>query len=351
LFLYLDGARVGLTGYPLFGVRVAVTVVVASASFYLLEDRIRRGTFLRGWRGSLAPPVAVASVVVALCTATAAPALADGNNFAPRSTGRTVVFTKPPVKVLWVGDSAAFTLAIALSAEQRSYGFESFDGAILGCGVTNGAEFQLANVDAPMATQCRGGPGVQWPRLWLSDLATYRPDVVVLLAGRWEVVNRTYDGRWTNIEDPAYASYVKHQLEYATAVAGSGGAHVILMTAPCYATGEQPDGGPWPEDSPTRLSIYNQLVRLVAATTPNASLLDFNPMVCPGGRYEQFINGVQVRQPDGVHFALGAGSVLAQKFWPVVAASGSRRPPFSVTYGSRTQTSPGSESLKATSGR
>ena len=35
LFIYLDHARTGLTGYPLFAVRVAVTLVVATGSFYV----------------------------------------------------------------------------------------------------------------------------------------------------------------------------------------------------------------------------------------------------------------------------------------------------------------------------
>ena len=37
LFIYLDHARTGLTGYPLFAVRVVVTLVVATGSFYLVE--------------------------------------------------------------------------------------------------------------------------------------------------------------------------------------------------------------------------------------------------------------------------------------------------------------------------
>ena len=45
--------------------------------------------------------------------------------------------------------------------------------------------------------------------------------MVVLLAGRWEVVDREYQGTWTNILHPAFAAYVKSQLEQASA-AGDG---------------------------------------------------------------------------------------------------------------------------------
>ena len=112
-------------------------------------------------------------------------------------------------------------------------------------------------------SQCRGAPGRarSGRTLWKADIAKDHPNVVMILAGRWEVSNRTYDGRWTNIENPTYAAYVQRELRYAVQVAGSGGASVVLMTAPCYDTGEQPDGQPWPEDSPARLAIYNGIVR------------------------------------------------------------------------------------------
>jgi lysophospholipase L1-like esterase len=94
------------------------------------------------------------------------------------------------------------------------------------------------------------------------------------------------------------------------------------MTAPCYDSGEQPDGAPWPEDSRVRLSIYNGLVRQVAAASPDATLLNFNAMACPGGRYEQSMGGVQVREADGVHFSFAGGDVFGSRIWPVIAALG-----------------------------
>ena len=144
----------------------------------------------------------------------------------------------------------------------------------------------------------------------------------MILAGRWEVSNRTYDGHWTDIEDPAYAAYVRRELTNAVRLAGSRGAAVVLMTAPCYDTGEQPDGEPWPEDSRTRLATYNGIVRDVAASIPGTSLLDFNAMACPGGRYEEFMDGQQVRLADGIHFTFTGGNVFAARIWPFVLRLG-----------------------------
>ncbi|HEY6426670.1 MAG TPA: acyltransferase family protein [Acidimicrobiales bacterium] len=323
LFIYLDHARTGLFGYPLFAVRLAVTLVVATASFYLVERPIRQGNLLRGWRTWAVTPVAVVGTAVALVAATSVPAVAaNESTSAPPASATPRV--GPRVKALTVGDSVAETLDIGLSGNASDYGIDSFNGAILGCGVTFGADAQEKGVDSPVDPRCRGGSSgsPQWPAIWKAKIAKYHPNVVMILAGRWEVVNRTYDGHWTNIEAPAFAAYVEHQLRYAVHVAGSGGATVVLMTAPCYDTGEQPDGQPWPEDSRTRLAIYNGIVRQVAAATAGTTLLNFNAMACPGGQYEEDMDGQQVRLADGIHFTFRGGNVFAAKIWPFIAKLG-----------------------------
>jgi hypothetical protein len=143
----------------------------------------------------------------------------------------------------------------------------------------------------------------------------------MILAGRWEVVNRTYQGHWTNILQPRYAAYVQRQLRSAVRLAGSRGADVVLLTAPCYDTGEQPNGQPWPEDSPQRLAKYNSIVREVGATEPNTTVVNFEAMACPSGHYQSEIDGVDARY-DGVHFTLGGGVVFESSLFPVVARLG-----------------------------
>jgi hypothetical protein len=273
----------------------------------------------------VATPATVVLIAIAVVVATEAPSIAikpPAFKVAANAGRRH----GPPVKVLVVGDSTALTLDIGLNEYATSYGIAPTNAGILGCGITTGRDYQLQGVDAPMAAQCSGHPADdQWYRLWADKISTVHPNVVMILAGRWEVVNRTYKGHWTNIENPAYAAYVKSQLERAVRVAGAGGAHVVLLTAPCYDSGEQPNGAPWPEDSRARLAIYNGLVRRVAATSPDTSLLNFNAMACPGGHYEEFMDGQQVRLADGVHFTFDGGSVFAPKIWPLIAKLGHRQ--------------------------
>ena len=196
-------------------------------------------------------PVAVVGTVVALVAATSIPAVAAK---AP----------SPPPSAVGARHRAAGQGAGGGGLDrpdpghrpqrirQRDYDVEPFNGGILGCGVTDGAEYQEKGVDAPMAVQCRGAPPrPQWPALWKADIAKDHPNVVMILAGRWEVSNRTYDGHWTNIENPTYAAYVQAPAPVRGAAwPAPVGPHVVLMTAPCYDSGEQPDGQPWPEDSP-----------------------------------------------------------------------------------------------------
>lgn len=321
LFLYLDHARTGLGGYPLFVVRAAATGAIAVASHCLVERPVRQGT-VSGWQAWLLTPVSVAVTSVALVVATTVPAAAVGP-LSTKAALHSALFRGPRVKVMLFGDSTALTLGIGLSEHQSRYDVTQYDQGILGCGVAEGAEFEMKGVDAPTAVPCDGGPArTQWPHIWRHQIATRRPNVVMILAGRWEVVNRTYRGEWTNIEDPVYAAYVKHQLEMAVRIAVSGGSRVVLLTAPCYDTGEQPDGQPWPEDSPARLAIYNHIVRQVAASSPDVSVINFNAMACPGGHYEEFVDGQQVRMSDGVHFTLTGGNVFAPKIWPIVVRMG-----------------------------
>jgi peptidoglycan/LPS O-acetylase OafA/YrhL/lysophospholipase L1-like esterase len=321
LFLFLDSARTGLTGFPLFALRVAVTLAVATCSFYLVERPIRQGSLLRDWKKFVLTPAAVFGTAVVLVVATNVPVVT-----APPPPATSAPKGPPFVKALVVGDSTAETLTIGLSEHASNYGVESFDGGILGCGITSGAEVQEKGVDYPMDPRCSGSPTTtQWPTLWREDLAKDHPNVVMILAGRWEVSNRTYKGHWTNIENPTYAAYVQHQLRYAVQLAGAGGAAVVVLTAPCYDTGEQPNGQPWPEDSRARLAIYNGIVRDVVASTPGTSLLNFNAMACPGGHYEEYLDGQQVRLADGIHFTFTGGNVFASRIWPFVVKLGRRQ--------------------------
>lgn len=305
LFQWIDGARTGLTGYPLFGVRLLATTAVATASYYLVERPIRRGTLIRQWRAWLGTPAAVGGVVALVVTMTASVGAATVSSLPAASTARGTSAAGRHETVMIVGDSTAVTLDFDLSVDASKYGVRLVDKGILGCGVAEISEVSTGATTARVASPCNPATpaSARWPALWTKSLARYRPSVVIVLAGRWEVYNAKWDGKWTNISTPAFARYVRTQLTEAVTVASATGAHVDLLTAPCYSGQEQLDGAPLPANTPKRVSRYNQLVRQVAAKrSPVASLVNLYGLVCPGGQYHQTIGDVTVRAPDGVHF-------------------------------------------------
>jgi peptidoglycan/LPS O-acetylase OafA/YrhL len=327
LFALLDGARVHLVGNPLLAVRIAVTLVVATGSFYLVEEPIRRGRMrsLAEWKTWLLTTGAFLGVVVVTVVATLpAPAEAAGR---PHVVGAE--YTGPPVKVAIFGDSVAWRLGFAMLASQPQddYDVDIDNGAIVGCGVLRSTAYRGHGVAYGMTAACNSSAPVaeQWPALWKGDLNQFHPNVVVVLAGRWEVSDRLIDGQWMHIGEPVFDAALHQSLEQAVQVATSQGALMVLMTSPCFDSGEQDNGQPWPEDSTTRLAEYNAMVRQVAAEHPaTVQVDDFGALLCPGGVFATSFDGIQIRDGDGVHIVptAAAGQWLDARILPLVIRVG-----------------------------
>ena len=346
IFIWLDHARTGLSGYELFGFRVLVTFAVSVVSFHLVERPIRMGTFISQWRAWVVVPAGVGAVLVAVIAATtgtsavASTALTggtgntgSGSSSSTSTTAPPLSAAGPPVKVLLFGDSVALTLGLGLGEQnvQDMYDYQLTDKGILGCGVVDGPQVELMGTRYDTPEAC-GGSGVEpggpaanepWQDQWRGAISQDAPNVVVLLAGRWEVVDRDLNGTWTNILHPAFAAYVKSQLEQASQLVTASGAHMVFLTGPCTDEGEQPDGAPWPEDNPARLAVYNKLVREVAAEHATTdSVVNLFGAACPGGKFAPTVHGVTIRQTDGVHFTVAGGQYLASRIMPAIVASG-----------------------------
>jgi lysophospholipase L1-like esterase len=154
------------------------------------------------------------------------------------------------------------------------------------------------------------------------------------------VADRTYNGQWTSILNPTLQAYMKAQLQQLVSIASSRGARVVLFTAPCYASGEQPDGTPWPEDQPARVQAYNSIVRQVGAANPaTTTVFDLYSLVCPHGQYTPTVGGVMVRSSDGVHFTIPGGEYLAPSILPTLVAQGRKAMSGSSSASTSTSTS------------
>ena len=313
LFLLLTHQRTGLSGAGLLAVRLAVTLVVSVASYHLVELPIREGR-VRLPRPRVSAPIAIVALIGVLVAATPPPAtvvpVAGSTNVPPVNPAQP---TKPgTTRVLFVGDSVALALADAMSRSETAYSIEIFNHGFLGCGIALGSPRRFRGTDSNDPSFCP-----HWPQLRAQEVTEDRPQVVAVLVGEWELMDRYRDGRWQHITEPAYDAYLAQQLNLMINVVSAHGARVALLTTPCSAPAESPSGALWPENSPARLARFNQLLHQAAARYPTkATVVDLKSMVCPGGKFTSTLDGVPLRTADGIHFPMAPIPPLAAQLLP-----------------------------------
>ena len=359
IFVFLDNARTGLVGWPLFLVRVAVSFAVAACSFHFLEMPVRRGA-LQGWRAWAVAPVAVGGTValVVASTAGAVPSIsaadvssavtpaivehAQNPGTAP-NTPSVPAGTGGPVRALLVGDSEAAFLGFGLGPDSGTYAVDYAGDGVLGCGLLQGKTTLHDTLDLGTVgtrDQVEVPCDTQDAR-WEADLDTFHPDVVLLAEGEYEVRDRLLDGTWTHIGEPGFDRAERAAMEHAVTVLRSTGATVVLLTAVYYHQPEQADGEPWPEDDPARVDDFNTMLRQVAADAgPGVVVEDLNAHLDPGGRYTQYLDGQNVRYADGIHVSAAGAKLVAPWLLQQVATLGAehRAAAGSATPGATTTT-------------
>lgn len=304
IFLALNGERTGWSGLPLFAARCAVTVVLAAASYWVLEQPIRR------WRPARVPLLPLAAATVASAAAVtllvvpvgAGPGLREPG-LPPGVSAVAAVSPSPPGEsrprdpnrpftVSVFGDSIGWTWMHYLPPTP---GFAFLDHTVIGCSLVRGTPYRYVGQTLEQRSECDG-----WPIRWARQVAQDQPDVALLIIGRWETVDRVNEGQWTHIGDPTFDAYLNGELERALTIAGSTGVRVVVATVPYSRGGEKPDGRLYPEDQPDRVNLWNTMLRKTVSHHPNVAILDLNKKLCPDGVYTAKVDGIKVRS-DGVH--------------------------------------------------
>jgi hypothetical protein len=215
-----------------------------------------------------------------------------------------------------IGDSLAWNLAERLGPEASRYGVEVVDRAVWGCGIVRGGPYRYVGRVEDQLPRCD-----TWPDRWRADVEGVDPDVVVVLIGRWEVMDRVHDGRWMALGDADYDAYLVSELETALPLLTARGAKVALCTAPYYHRDQPPPpNGMWPEDDPARVNRENRLFRDFAARHPDTvAIVDLGGRLSPGGHFTRVVDGVTVRAKDGVHLAPDIGRWAAPWLLPEIS--------------------------------
>lgn len=336
-FIALNSDRTGRQGTDLFMLRCLVTLGVAAISYVLVERPIREGRLPRrpsaaassaaglaavAWVGVVAALIVVITTLPAprpaarvltsdpavadAIDATAQPAPFPGRRAGSRPSTDDTATSRGPTKAVHhhpltgrdpiidvFGDSVAWTLIRYLPSHP---GLDIRGRTLLGCGVARIGPYRyFGQTYQDVGPDCR-----EWPTLWRRAIDADDPDVVVILVGRWETMDRMLEGRWTHIGDSDFDAYLRSELELAIATAGAHGARVVLATSPYNRRGEQFDGSLYPEDEPDRVTAWNTLLHDVAAENPDVRVLDFGARVSPDGHFTWTAGGIQVRS-DGLH--------------------------------------------------
>lgn len=318
LFGLINGERTGMDGPGLLALRIAATLAVAQASYILIERPIRTGR----WPVRLARParlprlsrgalgigfVAAAGVTgisVVLGTMPPPPVAEPAAIVVPSATATNAAGTLPmqrpnrkpgaEPRIAFFGDSVSWSLGTYLPHQP---GLIVTVRAIQGCGIA-----RLPDI-IQLGTGHTNYPGcTTWHERWQRNVDWDDPDVSAILLDRWELMDRRLNNVYQHVGMPEYNEYLTTELELAISIAGSRGAHVVLLTAPYTRRGERYDGGLFDEDRPERVDAWNDLLRDVAARHPkDVTVIDLNKRVCPDGKFTWTIDRLRIRS-DGLHF-------------------------------------------------
>ncbi len=241
------------------------------------------------------------------------PGLSDAEHTALERAG---AYGPHPVRLLLVGDSIAMTLGMGLSVQARpQYGMSVHDDATVGCDLDPALEVLTQGSPGPATQGCDN-----WRALWPFLAAEQHPQVVALGLGRWEVTDHLLEGQWVHVGEPSWDQHLAQELVAAITIFHTFGAKVVLFTMPYVDPSDrQPDGLPWPENTPARAQAYNALVRQVAQSDPGeVSVIDLNRMLSPDGAYTATLDGIGVRSSDGIHVSLAGGKWLQRQILPQI---------------------------------
>jgi peptidoglycan/LPS O-acetylase OafA/YrhL len=333
--VWIVRSRVHVDETTLNALRLLLTFVAATVSFYVVERPIRRhGMAFRPLKWVAAPVVAlvVAATVVSAAGATPPPSYLWGFGDPlvcgpPRpSESREALDAArrnrpPPLprsasrqRILLIGDSTACSLWPGLQAAGSVSGIFVDQGSVFGCGVASGQITTTRNESiTPHSERCPQYVEQTVRRA----LARARPTVVVWMS-IWEKSDLVVNGETVIAGTRRGEQEIRSLMDAALARLTAGGARVVMITeaapAPNPAQGTQQSSVAADDAGYVRL---NALLRRFARRHPDqVAVADLAGKLCPSGPpCQELIEGMHPR-PDGRHFTPSAAVWAAQWLLP-----------------------------------
>ncbi len=229
IFLWLTPARTGWAPWPLFALRMAVTLTAAIVMYRLIEQPVRSGTFLRPPKGVAVAGIAVVALI-ALDGVTTRD-LPPPSALERAEAGATAkVPVAAPLKVLVVGDELAASLQPA-PGDRPVKGLDLQVAAAPSCGLSMGGWVQLPDGRVERDPDRCGSVR----DTWVAAATAERPDVVLVWGGLRDVANRRLgleDQRWQTSTDPAITDFLRSDVGDLVDSLSSTGSKVVLLSTP-----------------------------------------------------------------------------------------------------------------------
>ncbi len=321
--VYVNSERAGIRGWPLFALQCAITLVLALASYYLVEQPIRKGWGApRVWQ--IATPALAAGLAVSLVVSTPTSTSAGSARVtssriaAPTDTEfrlqelRLSQLAGPNTpRLVLGGDSIGFTLA-ETAPVTPGVPFVVSGASMIGCGITDGTAIGPRFRPRPKLCQ-------QWVPTLERAVPIFKPRALVMLTGTWDVWPRRVHGTVLPMYSSALEAETTRALARAHRIATNAHIPLVFLTVPCLHPNDVLLARIPGLDDPRRVQWINSVLRKFANRNPQTHLIDLHSWAC--------------RQPksafvDGVHFSASGGRAawrwLTPQLQPLLAPLASR---------------------------
>jgi peptidoglycan/LPS O-acetylase OafA/YrhL len=312
--------------------RLGVTLLLAHASYHLIELPVRHGALGCLWRRRFGPVlvpaalVLVAALGVQLVRLGQLPAPTVAADAGPPATLSPIAVRSPtgasssgpplpppfspPVKVAVFGDSQGMTLLLNKPAGLGRYLTVS-DQTIEGCGVLTDRITSRSGERRDMSRGC-----ASWLATWTARADRVRPQLALVMIGAWDVFDRAGPGPALPFGSPAWDQHLTAALTSGVAALRGSGAQVVFSLLPCYRPVPKRGSGFWPErGDDTRTRHVNDLLRAVAAADPRHVFT-----VDPPARFCGDLATNLSYRWDGVHYYKPGSALYFQTVIPQLLA-------------------------------
>lgn len=314
IIVFMSPDRLGWNPFVLDTARVAVSLALAEATYWFIEEPIRqrRWTFRRQGPALGGAFAATAALLLLVTTAPSA-SVPPGSGGGERASG-----TAGGASVLVLGDSLAWVLG---GGAPEDYPFEVTAVFQAHCDIVG----QQIYRDDTIETADPACP--TWPDRWAAAIdgevedVPGDPDAIVVSLGLRQLFDLDRDGERLVVGTPEWEAEYRAGIRRAAEIIRTrSDAPVLWFDVPCYEWEDPANPGPergGEEADPERLRIVNEVLADELSSFPDIEVVGYAARVCGGDDGSEV--DFEVR-PDGAHLAPEATVATWRWLEPQIAA-------------------------------